>query len=63
MITKAEIADAYRQRMAARIRCFGTGTLMSSATRWAVAPRPAALDPDALHASECRAAPDIADGT
>jgi hypothetical protein len=50
MITKAEMADAYRQLHGRPHPQFGTGTLMSSATRWAAAPRPAALDPDALHA-------------
>lgn len=50
MIAKADLADAYRQLYRRPHPQFGTGTLMSCATRWAAAPRPAALGPDALQA-------------
>jgi hypothetical protein len=48
MIAKADLADEYRLAHGRPHPLFGTGTLMSCALRWAVAPRPAALGPDAL---------------
>jgi hypothetical protein len=50
MIAKATLADRYRLAHGRPHPLFGTGTLMSCALRGAVAPRPAALGPDALHA-------------
>lgn len=48
MIAKAALADRYRLAHGRPHPLFGTGTLMSCALRRAVAPRPAALGPDAL---------------
>jgi hypothetical protein len=50
MIAKAALADRYRLAYGRPHPLFGTGTLMSCALRRAVAPRPSALGPDALHA-------------
>lgn len=50
MIGQTEAADHYRQANDRPHPRFGMGTLMSSALRWHVAPRPAALGSDALHA-------------
>ncbi|KQI72697.1 hypothetical protein AN191_06725 [Loktanella sp. 5RATIMAR09] len=50
MIAKAALADRYRIAHGRPHPLFGTGTLMSCALRRAVAPRPAALGPDVLHA-------------
>lgn len=50
MLRQADLADRYRKRLRRMHAEFGTGTLMSAASRFALAPRPARLDPDALHA-------------
>lgn len=50
MIVKTTLADRYRIAYGCPHPFFGTGTLMSCAQRWAIAPRPCALGPDELHA-------------
>jgi len=50
MIACAQKADRYRIITGRPHPRWGTGTLMSRALRQQMAPRPAALEPDTLHA-------------
>ena len=50
MIVRAQQADRYRIAKRRPHPRWGTGTLMSCALRQQMAPRPAALEADALHA-------------
>ena len=50
IIKEATAADHFRQTHGMQHPCFGAGSLMSAAARHKAAPRPHALDRDALNA-------------
>jgi hypothetical protein len=50
LLRRADIADRYRKKLRRPHAQFGTGTLMSAALRFALAPRPARISGEVLRA-------------